>query len=126
MTIHDSDAKADETVVLDAAPVIRNGRTLVPIHPIIDAIGGMVAWDRTARKVSITVFHPGTMIDLWIGESMALIDQKGAQIDPADPAVVPEIIDGRTMLPLRFIAESIKCTVDWAATSRTITITHQL
>ncbi|MGB9730180.1 MAG: copper amine oxidase N-terminal domain-containing protein, partial [Thermoprotei archaeon] len=39
--------------------------------------------------------------------------------------VVPEIINGRTMLPLRFVAESLGADVQWDGTTKTITITYQ-
>ena len=46
-------------------------------------------------------------------------------IDPSNNKVVPEIINSRTMLPLRFVAENIGATVDWDGTTKTITITYQ-
>jgi len=39
--------------------------------------------------------------------------------------VVPEIINGRTMVPVRFIAENLGCSVNWESTTKTITITYQ-
>ena len=39
--------------------------------------------------------------------------------------VVPEIINGRTMLPLRFVSENLGCVVEWAAATQTITITYE-
>jgi len=44
-------------------------------------------------------------------------------IDDTNHKVVPEIINGRTMLPLRFVAESLGSTVDWNGDTKTITIT---
>jgi len=41
------------------------------------------------------------------------------------PKVVPEIINSRTMLPLRFVVENLGCTVQWDGTTKTITITYQ-
>ncbi|MGC8979597.1 copper amine oxidase N-terminal domain-containing protein [Caldisericum sp.] len=46
-------------------------------------------------------------------------------MDPQNLKVVPEIINGRTMLPLRFVAESLGCDVQWDGVTRTITITYQ-
>jgi len=43
-------------------------------------------------------------------------------IDPSKPNVVPEIINGRTMLPLRFVAEALGCEVKWDDATKTITI----
>jgi len=44
------------------------------------------------------------------------------QIDPENLDVFPEIINGRTMLPLRFIAENLGCTIEWDEKSKTIAI----
>jgi hypothetical protein len=38
--------------------------------------------------------------------------------------VVPEIINSRTMLPLRFVTENLGCDVQWNGTTKTITITY--
>jgi hypothetical protein len=44
------------------------------------------------------------MIELWIGKSK----------------VVPLIVGGRTMLPMRFVAENLGCTVEWNAGAVTV------
>jgi hypothetical protein len=45
-------------------------------------------------------------------------------IDSTDAKVVPEIINGRTMLPLRFVTENLGATVGWDQNTQTITITY--
>jgi len=49
----------------------------------------------------------------------------GVYIDPNNHSVKPIIINDRTMLPLRFVAESLGCDVGWVNDTRTITITYQ-
>ncbi|MGC8575744.1 MAG: stalk domain-containing protein, partial [Caldisericum sp.] len=63
-------------------------------------------------------------IELWIGKNTATVNGITKPIDPTNSKVVPEIINGRTMLPLRFVAESLGCSVDWNATTKTITIKY--
>jgi len=46
-------------------------------------------------------------------------------IDVANADVVSEIIDSRTMLPLRFVSENLGCSVVWVNATRTITVTYQ-
>ena len=104
-------------------PVIRNGRTLVPIRAIVEAFGGSVSWDATERKVTVSL--GSTNIELWIDKSNAKVNSIDASIDPDNFKVVPEIINGRTMLPLRFVAESLGCDVHWGATTKTITIIYR-
>jgi hypothetical protein len=108
---------------LDSPPVIKNGRTLVPIRTIIEALGGTVGWDATARKATVTLGN--STIELWIGKSAAKVNGVSTLIDPANAKVVPEIINGRTMLPVRFVSENLGCLVDWADATKTITITYE-
>jgi uncharacterized protein YfaP (DUF2135 family) len=100
-------------------PVIQNGRTLVPVAAIIQALGGEVVWDATARTVTITM---GDMqLALTIGSSIARVNGTSTPID-SDPKIVPVIINSRTMLPFRFIAEQLGATVEWNAATRTVVI----
>lgn len=111
------------STTLDSPPVIKNGRTLVPIRAIIEALGGTVGWDGTARKATVTL--GSTTIELWIGKSAAKVNGVTKPIDSTNAKVVPEIINGRTMLPLRFVSENLGCSIVWAAATKTITITYQ-
>jgi uncharacterized repeat protein (TIGR02543 family) len=108
---------------LDSPPVIKNGRTLVPIRAVIEALGGSVGWDGTARKATVTL--GSTTIELWIGNSAARVNSISTRIDSTNLKVVPEIINGRTMLPLRFVSENLGCSVLWADATKTITITYR-
>jgi len=113
----------DKAETLDSPPVIKNGRTLVPIRAIIEALGGSVGWDGTAKKATVTL--GSTSLELWIGKSSATVNGTTTPIDLTNAKVVPEIINGRTMLPLRFVTENLGCSVVWAAATKTITITYQ-
>ncbi|HZL83428.1 MAG TPA: stalk domain-containing protein [Candidatus Deferrimicrobium sp.] len=107
---------------LDSPPIIKNGRTLVPVRTIIEALRGSVGWDGTARKATVTL--GSTTIELWIGKNVATVNGKNTPIDSTNAKVVPEIINARTMLPLRFVSENLGCSVVWAAATQTITITY--
>ena len=107
---------------MDSPPVIKNNRTLLPIRAIIESLGGTVSWDATERKVTVSL--GSTNIELWIGKSIAKVNGVDTPIDSSNPKVVPEIINSRTMLPLRFVTESLGCSVDWNATTKTITIKY--
>jgi photosystem II stability/assembly factor-like uncharacterized protein len=97
------------------------GRTVVPIRAIVEALGGTIAWDGTARKVTIN--FNDTVINLWIDNPKANVNGITKWIDENNHNVKPIIINDRTMLPLRFVAESLGCSVDWNGATRTITIT---
>jgi hypothetical protein len=107
---------------LDSPPVIKNSRTLLPIRAIIESLGGTVYWEATEKKV--TVILGSKTIELWIGKSIAKVNGTDTPIDATNPKVVPEIINSRTMLPLRFVTENLGCDVQWDGTTKTITITY--
>jgi hypothetical protein len=106
---------------LDSPPVIKNSRTLLPIRAIIEALGGSVSWDASTKKVTVSL--GSNTIELWIGKSIAKVNGISKPIDSTNSKVVPEIINGRTMLPLRFVTENLGATVLWNGDTQTITIT---
>jgi len=108
---------------LDSPPVIKNSRTLLPIRAIIESLGGTVSWEATEKKV--TVILGSKTIELWIGKSIAKVNGIDTPIDSTNSKVVPEIINSRTMLPLRFVTENLGCDVQWDGITKTITITYQ-
>ncbi|MBP9019864.1 MAG: copper amine oxidase N-terminal domain-containing protein [Bacteroidales bacterium] len=110
------------TRTLDSPSVIKNNRTLLPIRAVVEALDGTVGWDPAERKVTVSL--GSTTLELWIGQSIAKVNGIDTPIDSANSKVVPEIINGRTMLPLRFVTESLGCDVQWDGTTKTITITY--
>ena len=98
------------------------GRTVVPIRAIVEALGGSIGWDGTERKVTIN--FKDTVIELWINKPQAKVNGVTKWIDSKNHGVKPIIVNSRTMLPLRFVAENLGCTVGWDAATKTITITY--
>jgi len=107
---------------LDSPPIIKNGRTLLPIRAVVEALGGTVGWDAKTQAVTIRLGY--NTIVLQIGNANASVNGQDKYIDPQNLKVVPEIINSRTMLPLRFVTENLGCTVDWDAVTNTVTITY--
>ncbi len=101
-------------------PIIKNSRTLVPIRVIIESLGGTVEWNNTQKKVTITLGL--NTIELWIDNPIAKVNGVNTPIDSTNSKVVPEIINGRTYLPIRFISENLGASVDYDSQSQTITI----
>lgn len=112
MTVNGSEQPIDDG---GTAPVIVNGRTLVPVRAIIEAMGGEAAWDGDARTAILT--YGKDEVRLTIESETAYLNGAPQTLD-----VLPVIINDRTMLPIRFIAESFKFEVDWDSTTRTVTI----
>jgi uncharacterized repeat protein (TIGR02543 family) len=106
--------------VLDAAPVIQNGRTLLPIRAIVEAFGGTIEWHAELRVV--TMYLNGHQVSLQIGNWQGYVDGVQTAIEASDPKVVPIIISGRTFLPLRFVTENLGLQVEWDPVTRTVTV----
>lgn len=108
---------------MDVSPMILEGRTLLPIRFVTDAIGANIQWFDAEKKVLIN--QGPTTIELWIGSSQARMNGLGVPIDPGNASVMPKIINGRTMMPLRFIAEKLGCAVEWVPEFSQIKIGYQ-
>ena len=108
---------------MDVAPIITGDRTLLPIRFVVEPIGGAIVWNQAEKKVTIT--RGDTTIELWIGNNTAKVNGVSKIIDPDNLNVKPIIINpGRTMLPLRFISETLGCNVEWNQETQQITITN--
>ncbi len=107
---------------MDAAPIIKNGNTLLPIRALVEALGGRVVWNAPARSVSVML--GSRAVSVGIGGNVGYVDGKTVAIDPVHPEVVPEIIGGRTFLPLRFIAENLGLELTWDAATQTASFTY--
>lgn len=76
----------------------------------------MEAWS----AVDLLTGFDGNKIEMWIGQTQAFVNGEARWLDSP-----PTIINGRTLVPVRFIAESLGCEVDWAPESRRITLTQR-
>jgi len=105
------------TQTMDVLPVIQGGRTLVPIRFIAEALGTEVDWTRAAadRPITIHLTRNGQTLSFDIGEITPQLAALGMDV----PA---QLINGRTMVPLRFIAEFFGAVVDWDGDTRGIEI----
>lgn len=99
----------NEAVIYDAAPVIRNDRTLVPIRIVTETLGGKVDWNGATKEVTLHI--DGKEIKMTVGKTL---EKYG---------VAPVIIDGRTFVPVRFVADELGATVAWDDATKTVTIT---
>lgn len=100
-------------------PVILNGRTMVPAREFFEELGAEVTWDNKAKRVNIE--YDGETIILTINSRTVYIGANSASISPADPA--PKIINDKTMIPVRFVAEEFGFDVEWVNETRTVRIT---
>ena len=119
LTIGDQIMYVDgEETEIDTPPVIINDRTFVPVRAVVEALGGYVDW---AAETKTALLDSGKChIELTIDSTEAVLNDTTETLD-----VAPAIIDGRTMLPLRFIAESFGYETEWDAETKSIYISKQ-
>lgn len=98
-----------------STPVIINDRTLLPIRAVVEEMGGNVSWNGDTQEVTLN-YNEDT-IRLIIDNTVAYLNDKANTLDSA-----PTIINGRTMLPVRFIAESFGFDVNWNGGEQVITV----
>ena len=113
----------DSPATLEVAPYIREGRTLVPVRFIAEALGLQVGWDGATQTVTLagqiasadgSQLVPLTVL-ITVGQRTATVNGQPRQLE-----VAAEITGGRTFLPLRFVAEAFGLQVDWDPATRGI------
>lgn len=104
---------------MDSAAVIHNSRTMVPMRYAAEAFGAEVSWDKETRTAIIT--HGEKEIRLPIDGNVIHIGEEHIEMDTK--AVV---IEGRTMLPLAYIAQALGLSTSWDAETQTVKITQEV
>ncbi|MGE5391737.1 MAG: copper amine oxidase N-terminal domain-containing protein [Deltaproteobacteria bacterium] len=100
----------------NTAPVIEDGSAFVPIRAIIESLGGTVTWDSDAQTLTITL--DDNTVTMTVGSNTATVNGKTVTLSN-DPYISGT---GRTMVPIRFLAESLGMTVNWDQSTRSIDI----
>jgi hypothetical protein len=100
-------AAAQPTVTVDgrplqfgAPPLVEQGRTLVPLRAIFEALGASVTWDAAVQTVTGT--KGAVTVRLTVGSTTAYVSGRAVALD-----VPGKIVGGRTLVPLRFVGESL-------------------
>ena len=91
----------------DSEPYIdENGRTIVPVRAIAEALGAEVNWNQERREV--TIANGSSSVSMIIGSNVAWIDGQEFVMD-----TVPVLVNGRTMVPARYVSELLGAVVDF-------------
>lgn len=99
----------------DVQPQIQEGRTLVPFRALAESLGAQVSWDGNKRQV--TVIRADIHIQLSVDSPEATVNGTPVTLD-----VPATIVDGRVMVPLRFISEGLKAKVTWDPSSQMVVV----
>ncbi|WP_026297584.1 copper amine oxidase N-terminal domain-containing protein [Paenibacillus daejeonensis] len=105
----------DEFIPVDSAPQVHQGRVMIPLRWVSEALGSRVGWDQQRKMVTVDTdtFHldrPSTGIQIWV---------KGTRLPQDTPVLVQQ---GRVLVPARLIAEGLGATVEWDAKQRVVYI----
>lgn len=102
-------------VDLDEAPVLSSGRVFVPLRGVLERLGVSVDYDAGSQQIRLQ--RGDVKVILVINDSTILVNDEPLQLD-----VKPFIADGRTYIPLRFVAEVFGERVDWLPAERVVAI----
>lgn len=103
-------------VTNDVAPVIKNNRVMLPIRFIAESLGAEVLWSADAPD-EVKIAKDGTEIVIFIGGDYALVNGEKINLDSS-----AFLENDRTYLPIRFVAESLGCTVEWNDETKSVKI----
>ncbi len=111
-----------DSVWLDAAPYIKNGRTMVPLRAIAEAFGAGVSSYGTESGVQARIEYRNVDLFLTVGDRGAHFVNEYGNDTAVYMDVAPEIRNSRMFVPLRFIAEGFGADVFWDPYLQSITI----
>jgi N-acetylmuramoyl-L-alanine amidase len=122
------EVKDEEIAIGDMPAIILEGRTLVPIKEVFESegFGAKVEWNHEKKEVTVT--YNGNTIVVAINSNVAYVNGEKKQIDPDNPKVVPKLIRdtskqyAKTMIPLRFVSETLGYEVAWDPVTYTAAI----
>lgn len=100
----------------DQAPIIENGRLLVPLRGIFESLGATVEWNN--QQQLITANRNNTKVLLKVGSKAATVNGQTQTLD-----VAAKIANGRTLVPLRFVGEALGASVEYDNANRLVKIT---
>lgn len=102
-----------QSMSFDQPPIIQTGRVFVPLRGIFERLGASVVY----ANGQINATGRGRTVSLRIGSTQATVDGQPTTLD-----VAPFIVGQRTLVPLRFIAQSLGASVNWNDGTSTVTI----
>lgn len=101
----------------DQHPIVSDGTTLIPVRAVSEKLDADVKWD--GDKMHVQIDKGNKSISLYINSSVAYINDELFSLD-----VPATVINNRTVIPLRFVAEALDLNVDWDGQTRTVIITQ--
>ena len=105
----------NEEINFDQPPITQDGRTLVPLRAIFEALGATVDWNNDTQTV--TAVRGSISLSMQVGSNILV--RNGERITLDVPA---QLVGGRILVPARAVAESFGASVEWDGNTRTVII----
>ena len=116
LSIGEKQAAVNNKIIqLDKAAYIKNGRTLVPLRFLGEALGAKVTWEGKTNTAIVEINN--NKVSVTVGSKNSMINQKTTVLD-----VPAEIKSNRVFVPLRFIGEAFGADIDWESETQKITL----
>lgn len=107
-----------ETLSFDVPPQLINDRTMVPMRKIFEAMGATVDWNESTQTV--TAKEDNIVIIMQIDNVVISVNDKDVTLD-----VPPQLVDSRTLVPVRAVVEGLDADVKWDGDTQTVIITKE-
>ena len=107
-----------ELLNFDVQPQIINGRTMVPLRKIFESLGAIVTWEGAEQRIQAVTSD--CHIIATVGNNVLTVSKE--DVEKIELDVAPQVIDGRTLVPARFIAEALGAKVEWDESTQTVNI----
>jgi copper amine oxidase-like protein len=104
-----------DPVAFDQPPIITAGRVFVPLRGVFERLGAFVEWDQ--RTSTVMARQDTTQVILRIGQAQAMVNGQPVTLDAP-----PMVVGGRTLVPLRFLGETLGARVSWDPSNYTVSI----
>lgn len=108
-----------KVIAPDVLPLVKNGRTLVPVRVIAEGLGAEVAWEQATRTA--TIKRDGQAVILRLNDKKAYINGKAVTMETP-----PVMQQQRMLLPLRFVGEALGATVGWDESARMVVVNRPI
>lgn len=106
-----------EVTGLDVPPLILNDRTLVPLRAVAEKLGAEVNWNADTQEAYL--LRGDEVVVIQIDNPQGIRNGEAFTMD-----VAPKIINDRTLMPIRYVAEALGCYVDWQGDTRTVAVSE--